>query len=157
MGHGESSHWFRNKTRFDSGVIAQIHDFCAHHGIHHFVLTTYDKWIFGLFTESAFVHIPILKHDLMPSSGFRLQSWFCSACYELQRAKSHRLTNSHFLDGRCHARSSQMLVRSSRIDAPISAFTLARGALFYSDSGSLFLWINYAYYINIVPTLFFFL
>jgi len=37
---------------FDADAVAQIHDFCAYHGIHHFVLTTYEKWIFGLFTES---------------------------------------------------------------------------------------------------------
>jgi len=31
---------------------AMVYDFCVYHGVHHFVLTTYDKWIFGLFTES---------------------------------------------------------------------------------------------------------
>jgi hypothetical protein len=54
VGHGE---FFlvrpESEIAFDIDATAQIHDFCAYHGIHHFVLTTYDKWIFGLFTESA--------------------------------------------------------------------------------------------------------
>jgi len=52
---------FRDAQPFQGGTYqwdvaqmlwAMIHDCCAYHGIHHFVLTTYDKWIFGLFTES---------------------------------------------------------------------------------------------------------
>jgi hypothetical protein len=50
---GDGKLLLMREATFDPDAVAQIHDFCAYHGIHHFVLTTYEKWIFGLFTESA--------------------------------------------------------------------------------------------------------
>jgi hypothetical protein len=63
VGDGEFFMRLDREIIFDAGAVAQIHDFCAYHGIHHFVLTTYEKWIFGLFTESESASKIITKHQ----------------------------------------------------------------------------------------------
>jgi hypothetical protein len=70
--------------KFDSNSLIEIYDFCTYHGIHHFVLTTYEKWIFGLFTESGSISRSTAKHQLiMLLSTSRLQGRLCPACHEL--------------------------------------------------------------------------
>jgi len=82
---------FRDAQPFQGGTYkwdvgqmlwAMIHDFCAHHGIHHFVLTTYDTWIFGLFTESyraAFVRDAMNYDEQCPTVLQTLVFWMDAA------------------------------------------------------------------------------